>query len=106
MVAEIASVVTCAVDQGGLAAAQKLHAHQVHAGLFGHPAIMTDLALRIDDRNVEPRIIRSIPGGPYDCPDPAIDEAHAEGRGRLDCGWREAMRDVDFAIEAMLRCPF
>ena len=68
MVAEIARIVAGAVDQRRLAAAQKLHPHEVHAWMLGNPAIVTDLALAIENRHIEPGIVRTIAGGPNDRP--------------------------------------
>ena len=50
MVAEITRVVAGAVDQRRLAAALKLHPHQVHARMFRNTAVVTDVALAVEDR--------------------------------------------------------
>ena len=54
MEAEIARTVAGAGDQGRLAAAQKLHPHSEHAWTPGDPAVVTDLALAIENRRMEP----------------------------------------------------
>ena len=64
MGAEIARVVAGAVDQCGLAAAQELHPHQVHAGRADDPAVMTDVALAVENRQLQPGIVRPIAGRP------------------------------------------
>ena len=106
MVAEIARVVAGAVDQGRLAAAQKLHPHEVHARMLGDPTIVTDLALAIENRHLKPGIVRAIAGGPDNRPYLAGAEIHAEGRRALDLGGGKAVRRIDLTIEAILGRPF
>ena len=50
MIAEITRVVASAVDQSRLAAAQKLRPHQVQARMFHYTAVVTDVALAVEDR--------------------------------------------------------
>src|SRR5262249_45885158 len=66
MIAEIVRVIAGAVDQSRLAAAQKLHPHQVHARMRGDPAIVSDLALAVENREVKPGIVRAISARPDD----------------------------------------
>ena len=106
MVAEITRVVAGAVDQGRLAAAQKLHPHQVHARMLGNPAVVTDLALAIENRHLKPGIVRAVAGGPNDRPYLSGAEIDAEGRRGLDLGGGKAVRRIDLTIEAILGRPF
>ena len=64
MRAQIASVVTSAIDQRGLAAPQELHPHEVDAGRADDAAVMRDVALAVENWQLQPGIIRSVAGGP------------------------------------------
>ena len=70
MRAQIASIVTGAVDQCGLSAPQELHPHEVHAGRADDPAVMRDVALAVENRQFQPGIVRPIATGPDDRLDP------------------------------------
>src|SRR5262245_13857014 len=102
---EIARVVAGAIDQSGLAAAQKLHSHDVQARMRGDPAIVTDLALAIQDRHLEPGIVRAISGCPNDRPDPAFREVHEKRRRSLDKSGSKPMRRIDLSVEAVAGGP-
>ena len=54
MLAEIARIIARAVDQRGLAAAQKLHPHEIQSRMRGNAAIVTNLALAIENRHMKP----------------------------------------------------
>jgi len=66
MRAQIARVVAGAVDQGRLAAPQELHPHEVDAGRADDAAVMRDVALAVEDWQLQPGIIRPVAGGPND----------------------------------------
>src|SRR5688500_2476194 len=106
MVAEIARVVAGAVDEGRLAAAQELHAHQIEARMFGDATVVTDLALAIEHRHLKPGIVRAVSGRPDNRPDPAAVEIHAKRRRSLDLGGSRAVRRIDLAVEAITGRPF
>ena len=54
MVAQIAGIVGRAIDESGFAASEKLQPQNIHAGRFGHTAIVTDLAFAIQHRDMKP----------------------------------------------------
>ncbi len=55
MLAEIARVVAGTVEEDGFATAEEWHAYQIHAGrIDDDAAVVTDLALAIEDRHIEP----------------------------------------------------
>ena len=66
MVAEVARVVAGTIEEDGFAAAEELHAHQVHAGRVDDAAVVTDLSLA-----VETAAILSSPDPSNQHPDPA-----------------------------------
>ena len=106
MRAQIARVVAGTVDQCGLSAPQELHPHQVHAGRADDAAVMTDHALAVENRQLQPGIIRPIAGGPDDRLDPALDEVHAERGCFLDTGRRQTIRRLHRVVEAVRARPF
>ena len=63
-----------------LAASEERDAHQVHAGGLDHATVVSDAALTIEDRQVEPRVIGPEPCGPDDGLDLTAVEVHAERR--------------------------
>ena len=69
--AEVCGVGGGAVDQARFAAAQERHPHEVQAGAGGHAAVVADMALSVEHRDVEPGQIRAEPGGPQDRSDGA-----------------------------------
>src|SRR5215207_7519325 len=95
MIAEIARIVAGAIDQGRLATAQKLQPHQVHAWMCRDPAIVTHLALAIENRHIEPGVVRAVAGSPNDRPDLARGEIHAERRSALHLCGGKAVRRID-----------
>src|SRR5262245_15369063 len=106
MRAQVASIVTGAVDQRGFAAPQELHPHEVDAGRTDNAAVVRDVALTIENRQLQPGIVWSVTGGPNDRLDAALNEVHAE-RGRLlDAGRRQTIRRADRSIETVRVRPF
>src|SRR4051812_3613385 len=101
MIAEIARVVASAVDEGRLAAAQKLQPHKIHAWLLGHASVMADLALAIENRHLQPGIVRAVTGGPDDRANLAGGEINAEGWRAFHLGRGKAVRRIDLAVEAI-----
>src|SRR5262245_8247330 len=106
MRAQIASIVTSAVDQPGLAEPQKLHPHEVDAGRTDDAAVVRDVALAVENRQLQPGIIWSVAGGPDDRLDAALDEVHAERWRLLHASRRQTIRRVDRSIEAVRVRPF
>ncbi len=102
MFAEIARVVAGAVEEDGFAAAQEWHAHQVHAGRVDDAAVVTDLALAIEHRHIEPRIVGAEAGRPDDRPDVSAGEIHAQRRRGLDLDRGEAVRSFELAVAAII----
>ena len=104
MRAEVARVVAGAVDQRGLAAPQELHSHQIQAQGIRHAAVVSDQALAVQHRHVEPRIVRMITRGPDDGSDFAR-QIDAEGWRRLDPRRRQAVWRRDRAVESIVARP-
>src|ERR1700681_4758825 len=67
---------------------------------------MTDLALAVENRDVEPGMVGAEAGRPQDCPYPAPSQVHAERRCRLDLGRREAVWRRHLVIKAGEAGPF
>src|SRR5436190_1559542 len=101
-----ARIVAGAVYQRRLSAPQELHPHQVHAGRTDDAAIMGDVALAVEHRQLQPGIVRPIASGPDDRLDPVLHEVPAERRGFLDTGRRQVIRRLHVAVEAVRARPF
>ena len=54
MFTQIVSIVGRSIYKSGLAATEKLQPQDIHAGRFGHAAIVTNLAFAIQYRDLKP----------------------------------------------------
>jgi hypothetical protein len=57
-------VVASTIDQGGFATAQELSSHKIHSWRTNDAAVMTDHALAVENRQLEPGVIGPIADGP------------------------------------------
>src|SRR5215472_14042113 len=105
MAAQLAGVVAGAVDERGLAPPQELQPHDIQAGRDNDTAVMANPSLAIENRYVQPRIVRSEARRPYNRPDLLAGEIQGERRPRLDFGRRETMRRIDLVVETVGACP-
>src|SRR5215510_1253677 len=67
---------------------------------------MRDVAFAVEHRQLQPGIIWPIAGSPYDGPDPALDEVHAERGCVLDAGRRQPIGRRHRAVETVRARPF
>src|SRR5687767_3125227 len=81
---EIGGVITGAVDEGGLAAAQERQADDVESGRVHHATVVHDAALAIEHRNVEPGIVGTISGRPDHRAYTTVVQVETERRVRTD----------------------
>jgi hypothetical protein len=77
---QVSGIVTGAVDKTRLSASKERHAHQVHARGIDDTAIVADTALAVEDRHVQPRVVRAESGGPDDGLDLTAIQIHRERR--------------------------
>src|SRR6202161_1469469 len=102
MITDVAGVVASAIDQCGFSATHERDAHQIYALRCHHPAVVTDHALAIENRKLEPGIVGAITGGPNDRPDLSAGEIQSERRGWVVPGRREPGGGVGHA--GLTRC--
>ena len=65
VVDDLSRVVLDAMDERGLAAPQHRQAERIESRAVDHSAVVSELALRVDDRYVEPRVVGPIAGRPH-----------------------------------------
>src|SRR5690349_3786596 len=73
-------VVANAVDEARVAAALKLHAEHIQPRYRSDATGVDDLAARIEDRDVQPRVRPTVAGGPDDGVDPLGGKMQVIGR--------------------------
>ncbi len=106
MVGEVVRIVGGAVDERRLAAPQERHAHQVHARRIVHDAaVVGDVALAVDNGDVEPRVVGTEASRPDDRLDLTPCQVETERRRLLDPCRIEAMRWLDLTIDRVAGSP-
>ena len=85
MLDDLPGVVLGAVDEARLPAAQEVQPDPVQpGGLRDHAAVVADLALAIDHRDVQPRVVGAEPGGPEHRLEALGDEVDQDPRVLVD----------------------
>src|SRR6185369_9730007 len=104
MARELSRIVAGAVDQGRLAPPHERSAHQVEAGRRCDAAVMTDHALVVEHRHLQPSVVGSIAGCPDDGTNVALEkisEIHHQRRLIRHPRWRQAMWRLDLTVQVM-----
>src|SRR5688572_7062091 len=104
--AQIARIVAGSIDEARLAAPQKWQTHDVQARRLRHnAAVVADVALGIEDRDLQPGVVGAKPRRPDDGPDSGTAEIEPEWRRCFYARRLGPMRRIDRAVHAVLRGP-
>src|SRR6478672_12924468 len=98
MIDHVSGVVLRAVDERRLSAAEDWQSDRVQTGRVDHAAVVSQAALAIEDRHMEPAVVGSITCGPDDGSDFAARQIEIEPRGGRYARGLEALGGADIAI--------